>query len=293
MSAMRHIDPDDLALLAMQFLSLEDANALKVHLDRCIDCRREFAAVQGDLAVYAHTVDMHSPPAQARERLMKQVAREKRVVPIDRSVQPEFSGRGTPGRATSIYGGGAGTGSFLDEEEQPKRRAAGGILPWLGWAAAAGLAVTAGSFYHQRSVLRDALAQQSDQVSRLSLDVANAHQLMDTLTDPTAIRVTLTKPQTAKVPQGRATYVPEKGSLIFLASNLEPLQPNKTYELWIIPADGKNPVPAGTFRPDQRGDASVIMPILPKGVDAKAFGVTIEDDGGSQTPTMPIIIAGN
>jgi anti-sigma-K factor RskA len=35
------------------------------------------------------------------------------------------------------------------------------------------------------------------------------------------------------------------------------------------------------------------MPPLPKGIEAKAFGVTVEDEGGSQTPTMPIIMAGS
>jgi anti-sigma-K factor RskA len=34
------------------------------------------------------------------------------------------------------------------------------------------------------------------------------------------------------------------------------------------------------------------MPPLPKGVEAKAFGVTVEDEGGSSTPTLPIIMAG-
>ena len=37
---------------------------------------------------------------------------------------------------------------------------------------------------------------------------------------------------------------------------------------------------------------SLIMPDLPKGVEAKGFGVTIEDEGGAQTPTKPIIMAG-
>ena len=62
----------------------------------------------------------------------------------------------------------------------------------------------------------------------------------------------------------------------------------------MIPADGSYaPIPAGTFHPDDRGNASVITPDLPKGVPAKAFGVTIEPDGGSQTPTLPIIMAGS
>jgi anti-sigma-K factor RskA len=116
---------------------------------------------------------------------------------------------------------------------------------------------------------------------------------MDTMTDSSAMRVTLTKGKTAPAPQGKATYVASKGALIFLASNLEQLQPGKTYELWLIPAAaGGSPIPAGTFRPDERGNASVIMPPLPKGVEAKAFGVTVEDEGGATAPTPPIILAG-
>ena len=90
-----------------------------------------------------------------------------------------------------------------------------------------------------------------------------------------------------------AVDVASKGALIFTASNLEPLQPGKTYELWLIPAAaGASSIPAGTFRPDEHGNASVIMPSLPKGIEAKAFGVTIEDEGGSPVPTLPIILAG-
>ncbi len=160
---------------------------------------------------------------------------------------------------------------------------------------AAGLAATAGSLYHERDSLRGLVAKQTGQMDRLTADATAAKQLMDAMTDRSARQVTLLKTatQTPPVPTGRVTYVPEKGTLIFLANNMEPLLPYKTYELWLIPADGRDPIPAGTFHPDDRGNASVIMPPLPRGIEAKAFGVTIEDDGGSQTPTLPIVMAGN
>jgi anti-sigma-K factor RskA len=68
--------------------------------------------------------------------------------------------------------------------------------------------------------------------------------------------------------------------------------PGKTYELWVIPADGSAPIPAGLFRPDSAGDGSVVLPPIPQGVSAKAFGVTLEDAAGSKTPTAPILLAG-
>jgi len=52
------------------------------------------------------------------------------------------------------------------------------------------------------------------------------------------------------------------------------------------------PIPAGLFRPDAAGNGSVVLPEIPQGVKAKAFGVTMEDAAGSKTPTAPILLAG-
>jgi anti-sigma-K factor RskA len=298
MNAAKHIEPEDLALFAMQLLSKEEAAAVTEHIEHCDECRRQFAEMQGDLAMYAHTVDMHSPPAAARERLMKQVAREKKAVPIDRAPAPAQLGRSVDGsedRSTPMFRTGLGSGAYLKEDEAPKVSTLSKVFPWVGWAVAAGLAMTAGSLYHERDSLRGLLAKQTGQMDRLTADATAAKQLMDAMTDRSARRITLSKTatQAPPVPTGRVTYVPEKGTLIFMASNMEPLQPYKAYELWLIPADGRDPIPAGTFHPDDRGNASVIMPPLPRGIEAKTFGVTIEDDGGSQTPTLPIVMAGN
>ena len=70
------------SLYAMQLLPGEDAGAITRHLEQCADCRGELARINGDLATYALTVDLESPAAPARQRLLKQVAREKKIVPI-------------------------------------------------------------------------------------------------------------------------------------------------------------------------------------------------------------------
>jgi Anti-sigma-K factor rskA len=297
MSEQRRITSEDLALFAMQLLSKEESAEVVAYLAQSSDARRELAEIQGDLAIYAHTVDMHSPPVQVRERLMKQVAREKKAVPIDRPVSETRVQEAAVRPGTIFTESGAIVPSYVTEEIAPKRGTAGKVLPWIGWALAAGLAFTTGKLYYEREAMREAvrgaMTAQANKLDQLTADVAAARQVMDTMTDSSAMRVTLTKGKTAPVPQGRATYVAGRGTLIFLASNLDPLQPGKTYELWLIPAAaGTSPIPAGTFRPDERGNASVIMPPLPKGVEAKAFGVTVEDEGGSATPTQPIILAG-
>jgi hypothetical protein len=286
-----HANPEDLVLFALQFLNREQTSAIAVHVAVCADCREELARVQGDLATTALTTELESPPAAARQRLLAQVAREKKVIPIAQPIQaapldePALRPLASFGRQGSILN--------PTDEIKPKRPIGVAVIGGIGWAIAAGLAFFAFTLHKDRDSLRGAIATRAGEVQRLTADAATSHQLLDALTDPKAIRVALTPiPQSKPQPIGGVTYNPDKGTLVFLASNLDALQAYKTYELWVIPADGTAPIPAGTFHPDSQGNASVIMPDLPKGIAAKAFGVTVEDDGGAQTPTLPIVLAG-
>ncbi len=277
MIPVKHIDPDDLALYAMQLLPLIEMEEMRLNLQHSAEARRVISEIYGDLSLLAHTAEMHTPPEEARQRLMKTVAREKKVIPIDHVPAGGYAPRES---------------STLFEEEPVKRSAAAKILPWLGWAVAAGMAFAVGNLYTQREHLMSTVAAARKQMTQTQVSAEAATLMMETLKDPSAVRIALTGTGVNPPPEGRASYVPEKGSLVFIASNLEPLAAYKTYELWLIPADGRDPIPAGTFHPDERGNASVVLPTLPKGVQAKAFGVTIEDGDGSQTPTLPIILKG-
>ncbi len=124
---------------------------------------------------------------------------------------------------------------------------------------------------------------------------AQAERVLQLLTDPAATQVALhpaTAPAAPPQPEGHASYDAGKGELVFVATHLQPVQPGKTYELWVLPASGAAPVAAGLFRPDANGNASVILPNIPKNVPAKGFGITVEPDGGSSGPTLPIVLAG-
>jgi len=105
------------------------------------------------------------------------------------------------------------------------------------------------------------------------------------------MRVTLVAAKTPPQPQGKAIYVRDRASLIFLASNLQALPAQKAYELWLIPTSGA-PIPAGVFKPDAHGSATVINPPLPPGVQAKGFAITVEPESGSAAPTLPIVMIG-
>ena len=281
-ASARHVNPEDLTLFAMQLLSHEEAAPIVQHVETCADCRRELAQIRTDLGAYAFTVEMHEPSAATRESLMRKVAREKKAIPISHS--RSAANIATFGRTTSIL--------VPDEAEIVRPSRVPAVLAWTGWAAAAALAVTAGVIYKDREGLRQASFTQASQIIHLTAEAGQARRLMDAIIDPHAQRVTLTAKPLPPAPIGRATYNADKGTLVFLASDMEQLKPDKTYELWLIPADGSASLPAGTFHPDDAGNASVILPTLPKGVPAKGFGITIENEGGSDTPTKPIIMVG-
>lgn len=206
------------------------------------------------------------------------------------SAEPVFATRQRRGRIEAAED---------DEEEKGARshpRRAPWVLAWAGWAVAAGCSFVAGLQFHQRQQMQNSVAAQQARLDDATRQSAHARDALATLTAANAMQVALHS--TAEVKPGTPTatalaaYLADKGALVFVATHLEPAPFGKTYELWLLPANGGNPMPAGTFKPDAQGSASVVMPQLPKGVAAKGFGVTIENDGGSDTPTLPIVLAG-
>ncbi len=232
-----HPDPADLSLYAMQLLPSAETEAIAQHLARCAECRAELARIQGDLALTALTVDLESPSAAARQRLLDQVASEKKIVPAPLApAQPQTQNQAQTQpqlKPIAAFGRSGSSGSVLSiEDHQPKRSIGRTLFAVAGWAVAAALAVAATFLFNDRKALRDTLAARTGEVLRLNSDAASAHQLMDALTDPGAVRVTLTaQPLPKSQPIADVTYNPDKGSLVFLASNLNPLQQYKAYEL--------------------------------------------------------------
>jgi anti-sigma-K factor RskA len=287
MNITDHIPQDDLTLFALQLMPEAEMRAVALHLKECPLCRTQVADVQGDLVAYAMTAQMHAPPTHARERLLNQIAKEKRLVPIERKeqeIEPVLYPRNSR--------------MFQMEAPEKDPRRGMGALGWAGWALAAGVAVVAGMQFQQGQTLRNDLSIQTAKLTETTAESAKAQEAMQTLTDAGAMQVSLHIPQAAGAPvkldpEGHAVYVQGKASLVFVASHLDPLAGSKTYELWLLPAQaGVAPIPAGLFKPDAHGNASVVMPKLPPGMAAKGFGVTVENDGGSDKPTAPIVLAG-
>jgi anti-sigma-K factor RskA len=247
---------EDLALYALGSLEAEAVVSLERHLDECAGCRQELARLEGDVALLALTASGPAPPERARQRLLKAIAREPRPL---RTV-------------------------FM-------RRRWWTLAPVFGSLV---LAIFAIMLWRENARQRDRIETLKSDAARNQATFNEAKHLLALLTDPSAMQVTLVAARARPQPAGRAIYMPRDGALVFMASNLAPLPPEKTYELWLVPAAaGAKPMPAGVFKPDARGSAVLMMPPISPGVEASMFAVTIEPEGGSPTPTMPMVLAGS
>jgi anti-sigma-K factor RskA len=253
----------DLALYAIGCLEGNEKASLEKHLSECVSCRRELEHLRGDAALFALTASGPAPPIRARTRLMNAIAQESQA--------------------------------SIDGVRAPRSATASRLSWWLslGWIAAAGLIGIVALLWTQNSRLRQNAIQLTKFAEQQRIAADKSHRIDEIFNARDALRIDIL-PVNHKIatPEGKAIYSRERSGLIFVASNLNPLPPQKAYELWLIPTKGA-PIPAGVFKPDARGGAMVINHPLPSGVEAKTFAITIEPERGSTTPTMPIVMIGS
>jgi len=257
-----------LALHAMGALdNPRELAELQAHLDTCGECRRELEALRADTALLALSAIGPKPPDRARQRLLTALAAE-------------------PG----------------PQPKAPRRYAVGRMRPrWFSFAPVAVMLLLAvfslllwRDLRNARRDLRHTRAQieqMQGEAGKLNIALAEARMVHDLLHASDAWHVDLVARKTSPEPQMKMIYSRQKGALLLMASNAPRLPDDKIYELWLLPADGGAPMPAGWFKPDSQGNGMIFHTMKTAGIYAKSFAVTIEPAGGSQTPTMPIKFA--
>ena len=250
---------EDLPLYALEELTGGERLELEKHLETCASCRRELQFLRSDLSLLGLSAAGARPPARSKERLMRAIAAEPRGVSAPAQV---------PVR---------------------RRGLAWGLIPAV---IALGLLVWAGTLYRQNDELRHNLASLAALYSNTTAQLNQAQDKLRQLSAPDAMQVSLGPASEPKKPHATTIYSPSQKRLMLVASNLAPAPPGKAYELWLIPMEGA-PMPAGMFKPDEKGNAVMMDHQMPEGVVAKAFAVTLEDAAGSDKPTSPILIVGS
>lgn len=270
------------ALYALGALSQHEARAFDVHLrDRCPICELELKQFDEVVGLLGVSVEPETPSGYVRDLLTMRIQREisetstlaRPVIPFPE--QPIV--RQAPAKASSTLS-----------------------RSWLPWAVAAAFLLafvfSFTAWRTSRSTLQAELAQMRDSASavsnqnaQLGEQLAETIQINSVLSSPSP-RVLRLEGQEPAPGSSATVYWDVQGNRWVVTANLPPAPEGKVYQLWFVTAEAK--ISAGLIRPNRAGHGFEILPFPSDIGPLAAAAITLEPEGGSEQPTMPIYVLG-
>lgn len=271
------------ALCALGAVSQNEARAFAAHVrEGCAVCGCEFDEFSAIVDVLASAATPVTPPAYVRDLLTARIEREipeTHSTPSVISFPEQVALKQKPARSSSTIAG---------------------LLPWA--VAAAMLIAFAYSVAMWRTDHRalQAALDKSNEAARENTELrAQLQKETSSSTELAQINSVLSSPQWRIIPLAGQQPAPGSSAKIYwdvpgnrwvVTADLPPPPEGKVYQLWLVTPAAK--VSAGLIRPDNSGHGfSVIQ--YPSNIDQlAAAAITLEPEGGSEQPTMPIYALG-
>jgi anti-sigma-K factor RskA len=262
---------EDFDLYALGALEGDEKQAIESHVAECAPCARKLAEAQGRMAMLALAAPRVEPSPAVKQRLMAQVRADADADAATSSIAAPATSRPPQTRERAP--------SFFD------RWRAAVIIP-----AFAVLALATAMLWRENRDLDGQLAALRESAHEQQQQLDEARNLGEMMESRDTVTVALA-PQPG-MPQGSAhvMYNAKMGMLMY-DGEIAPAPAAKSYQLWLVPAEGK-PINAGVFNPVS-GRADHWMMKLPQGVDPKMFAVSLEPAGGMPQPTGPMVLIGH
>jgi len=269
-----------LAAYVLDALEATERRAFEAHLATCAECRAELVDLRRAATALAAGVDAVEPPA---------------------SLKAKTIARATGPRATFP----AATGRVTRSDAPTRPRAVLAPYAWLGAAAAVvcvvGLGAYALALRGQVATMRESLAEATARVQSLRAEVVDLRRdsvrlnhTLSLLNAPTVMRVDLRGQGTgAPAALGRA-YLSGPQGVVFAASGLPVLGPDRIYQVWVFSPTANAPISAGVFPVNENGNAVFSFDLPPGGEVVKAVAVTLErgPNGAPGAAEGPVVLLG-
>jgi anti-sigma-K factor RskA len=133
---------------------------------------------------------------------------------------------------------------------------------------------------NELSALNQQVAAQSQSIDQIIANLPQSNQ-SDVIT--VSLKGTEAQPRA----QGQLIANPNDQSAVLVISGLPPLEPGRTYQVWLI---GEAPVSAGLLTVDENGQSVLIVTSEAAIGSFNSLGISIEPQGGSAAPTGEIVV---
>lgn len=151
---------------------------------------------------------------------------------------------------------------------------------WVAWGAAAAALIFAFVVRQESTRLEMQIAGLEQRHGELSEQTTQYRRVLNIISAPATRPVSL---GAADSPQLHA-YWNEPLGLVLAGSSLPAPGPDRTLQLWIVPAAG-NPISVGIFRPDDEGNVLAVFTPSFQIAGTAALAISDEPAGGSAQPT--------
>ena len=267
MSLKDSMDPrieDLLPFYALEALTDEERELVESYLAEHPEAREQLNDLHSGAAALPYGIKPIEPPPQVKESLMARVnadAQARFPSTARTPVQSQPSPR---------------TGWFQNLFPVFSLGAAAIAIVW-----AVVLSLQVSGLQREIASLHETLAKQSNSIEQI---IANLPK------SPPSNVITISLKGTNAQPHAHGQLIadPKEQSAVLIVAGLPKLQPNQTYQVWLI-AGGK-PVSAGLLTVDENGQGVVIITSEDSINSFQSLGISVEPEGGSPQPTGDIVV---
>jgi anti-sigma-K factor RskA len=300
------------ALYALGALSQHEARAFEFHLhEGCPACDVELKQFEQVAGLLGSTAKPVAPPAYLRELLAVRIQRETPPLPSPSTMASSIT-TSSPAKtsSTAIPVSSASVIPFREPKlaSGPSAETAPRVqLPlaghrpssvaWLPWAVAAALLIaflfTLSALRTDHRSLQAAMDQDKAELrEQLAKETAKSTELAEinsVLSSPEVQTIELAGQEPAPDSSARVYWDVQRARWVVTA-DLPPAPEGKVYQLWFVTPDAK--ISAGLINPDKNGHGFAVVQFPSSATQLAAAAITLEPEGGSEQPTMPIYALG-
>ncbi len=248
-----------LPFYALDALTEDEKELVDAYLAEHPEAREQIRDMESAAAALPFGISSVEPPGHVKEALMARVAEDAKA----RIAAPVMS--------------------------QPPRRGLRfeNLFRSLSMAAAAIAIIWAVVLNVQVARLQNEISALNEQVAAQSQSISELVQNLPQTNESDVITVSLKSTGAQSRPLGQLIANPNDTSAVIVISGLPPLEPGKTYQVWLI---GNAPVSAGFLTVDENGQSVLIVTSEESIGSFKSLGISIEPEGGSAQPTADQIV---